>query len=79
EFDPERMTVENQRKHVYRPFGVGPRACIGRQFAQHEIVIALAAILHQFELEPRPGYKLQVSETLTLKPSELQLRLRKRP
>lgn len=78
EFNPERMTAENLRKHVYKPFGVGPRACIGRQFAQHEILIALAAILHQFELEPRPGYELQVSETLTLKPSGLQLRLRRR-
>lgn len=80
-FDPDRMTTENRRKlgaHIYRPFGVGVRQCIGRQFAQHEIVIALAAILHQFDLEPRPGYKLQVAETLTLKPSELRLRLTKR-
>ncbi len=64
--------------HIYRPFGVGVRQCIGRQFAQHEIVVALAAILHQFDLESRPGYKLQVAETLTLKPSDLQLRLTKR-
>ncbi|RIS66637.1 cytochrome P450 [Mycobacteroides abscessus] len=81
EFKPERMSTENRRKlgpHIYKPFGVGERACIGRQFAQHEMVIALAAILHQFELEPRPGYELKVSETLTLKPSDLQLRLRNR-
>ncbi|MDM2164748.1 cytochrome P450 [Mycobacteroides abscessus] len=81
EFKPERMTADNRRKlgaQIYNPFGVGARACIGRQFAQHEIVIALAAILHQFELEPRPGYELKVSETLTLKPSGLQLRLRNR-
>lgn len=81
QFEPDRMTTENRRKlgtHIYRPFGVGVRQCIGRQFAQHEILIALGAILHQFDLEPRPGYKLQVAETLTLKPSELQLRLTKR-
>lgn len=81
QFDPDRMTTENRRKlgaHIYRPFGVGVRQCIGRQFAQHEIVTTLAAILHQFDLEPRPDYKLQVDETLTLKPSDLQLRLTKR-
>lgn len=59
-------------------FGTGARACIGRQFAQHEILLTLAAILHEYELQPRPGYKLQVSETLTLKPAGLQLRLTKR-
>lgn len=81
QFNPDRFLAENRRRlptHIHRPFGVGARACIGRQFAQHEILITLAAILHQYELEPRPDYKLQVSETLTLKPSELQLRLKKR-
>ncbi|CPT35353.1 cytochrome P450 [Mycobacteroides abscessus] len=81
QFNPDRFLTENRRKlptHVHRPFGVGARACIGRQFAQHEILIALAAILHQYELTPRPGYKLKVSETLTLKPSALELGLTKR-
>lgn len=82
QFNPDRFLSENRRKlptHIHRPFGVGARACIGRQFAQQEILITLAAILHQYDLEPRPGYQLQVSETLTLKPSELLLRLTKRP
>lgn len=81
QFDPERMLPENRRKlplHIHRPFGVGARACIGRQFAQHEILITLAAALHQFELHPRPGYHLEVSETLTLKPANLQLQLQRR-
>ncbi|WP_431972096.1 cytochrome P450 [Nocardia sp. bgisy134] len=43
-------------------FGTGPRARIGRQFAQHQITAALAAILHQFDLEPDPDYRLDVCE-----------------
>lgn len=81
QFRPDRFLPENIRSlppHVYKPFGTGARACIGRQFALHEIMLTLAAVLHQFELEPEPGYRLKVSETLTLKPDGLRLRLKPR-
>lgn len=81
QFNPDRFASESRReipREIYKPFGIGARACIGRQFAQHEILITLAAILHQYELQPRPGYTLDVSETLTLKPAGLTLRLHKR-
>ncbi|WP_156166429.1 cytochrome P450 [Mycobacterium haemophilum] len=38
-----------------RPFGTGPRVCIGRQLALHEILLTLTAILHHYDLEPRPA------------------------
>lgn len=82
EFNPDRFLPENLRTlppYTYKPFGTGPRACMGRQFALHEIVLTLAAILHQYDLQPRPGYHLKVSETLTLKPAGLHLRLHRRP
>ncbi|VBA62333.1 cytochrome P450 [Mycobacterium attenuatum] len=81
EFNPDRFLPENLRKlppHTYKPFGTGPRACIGRQFAFHEILLTLAAVLHHFDLEPSPGYHLSVSEPLTLKPAGFQLRLHQR-
>lgn len=81
EFNPDRFLPENLRNlppHTYKPFGTGPRACIGRQFALHEILLALAAILHQYNLEPKPGYHLKIAETLTLKPADFQLRLHPR-
>ncbi|WP_084513102.1 cytochrome P450 [Nocardia mikamii] len=77
EFNPDRFLPGNIRgagPRVYKPFGTGPRACIGRQFALHETMVALAAILHRFDLEPEPGYRLDVRETLTLKPAGLRLR-----
>lgn len=81
EFNPDRFLTDNIRAlppHTYKPFGVGPRACIGRQFAIHETLIALAAIVHRYDIEPRPDYQLDVSETITLKPNGLHLRLHPR-
>ena len=79
--DGARFLPDNIRAlppHIYKPFGTGARACIGRQFALHEIMLTLAAVLHQFTLEPERGYQLKVSETLTLKPDALRLRLHRR-
>lgn len=81
QFRPDRFlpdTIRALPPHIYKPFGTGARACIGRQFALHEIMLTLAATLHQFTLEPERDYKLQVSETLTLKPDNLRLRVHRR-
>jgi len=36
---------------IYLPFGFGPRACIGRRFAEMEIEILVMRIIRQFQLE----------------------------
>jgi cytochrome P450 len=81
EFNPDRFLPENLRKlppHTYKPFGAGARACLGRRFAIHEILLTVAAVLQRYDLEPRPGYCLSASEAMTLKPVDLQLRLHRR-
>jgi len=80
-FNPDRFMPDNQRAlgpRIYKPFGTGPRSCIGRQFALHESVLTLAAVLHQFHIESEPGYQLRITETITYKPAGLKLRLRPR-
>lgn len=80
-FDPDRFLSERVRSrppHTFKPFGTGERACIGRQFALHEILLVLGTILRRYDLRPEPGYRLQVSERLTLMPDKLRLHLRPR-
>ncbi len=80
-FDPDRFlpaAVRARPAHAYKPFGVGARACIGRQFALHEAVLALAGILTRFDIVPIPGYELSVAELLTIRPENLELELRPR-
>lgn len=39
----------------YIPFSGGPRKCVGDQFALMEAVVALAALLHRFDVALVPG------------------------
>jgi cytochrome P450 len=80
-FDPDRFApgqVKTRPPHAYKPFGTGQRACIGRQFALHEAVLALGLLLHRYDLIPVDDYRLQIAESLTLKPRNFKLLLRPR-
>ncbi len=79
-FDPDRFAPGQMksRAHAYKPFGTGQRACIGRQFALHEAVLTLGLILHRYDLAGENGYRLKISESITLKPKGFRLRLKKR-
>jgi cytochrome P450 len=77
-FDPDRFLPERNRArppHAYKPFGTGLRACIGRQFALHQIVLVVATVLRRYDLEPPPGYELRASEGLTFTPIGLTMHL----
>ncbi len=41
-------------------------------------MLALAHLLHEFDFEHDPGYKLDIKEQITLKPSGFELRFASR-
>lgn len=80
-FDPDNFLPERVRArpaYSYLPFGVGMRACIGRQFAIHEAVLVLARLLRRFDLRADSAYDLMVTERLTLMPKGFRVEARRR-
>jgi cytochrome P450 len=80
-FDPDRflpVQVKSRPAHVFKPFGTGERACIGRQFALHEAILVLGMVLRRYDLRPQPDYRLRIQELLTLKPTGFRLELTRR-
>ncbi|MFF8941919.1 cytochrome P450 [Streptomyces sp. NPDC014864] len=80
-FDPDRFdarAVRARPPHVFKPFGTGARACIGRQFALHEATLVLGLLLRRYDLRADPAYRLKVTERLTLMPEGLRLGLERR-
>ena len=80
-FDIDRWLPENEaahHPHAYKPFGNGARACIGRQFAMVEAKIAMAMLLRAFAISDPHSYKLTIKETLSIKPDDFYMRIKRR-
>jgi cytochrome P450 len=71
-FLPERFAPEksaSRMKFSYLPFGAGPRACLGLNFALTEIQVVLAMILQRFRLQlATPGETVSADPSVTLRP-----------
>jgi cytochrome P450/NADPH-cytochrome P450 reductase len=81
EFKPERFTPEFEAAlppNAYKPFGNGQRACIGRQFALQEATLVMGMLLQRFKLIDHTNYELKIRETLTLKPDNFKIKVRRR-
>jgi cytochrome P450 len=52
-FDPERFLpgVPQPDRFAYLPFGIGPRVCVGAQFALTEATLVLASMIKVFRIE----------------------------
>jgi cytochrome P450 len=69
-FDPARFLpdAEPPARFSYLPFGAGPRACIGAQFALSESVLVLARLVQSFRLERGDAVPVQPMALITLQP-----------
>jgi len=80
-FDPSRFLpgVAAPDRFAYLPFGVGPRVCIGAQFALTEAILVLATIIKAFEIERADCEPVMPVGVVTLQPARAPLfRLRRR-
>jgi cytochrome P450 len=71
-FRPERFEeAEEARrpKQAYLPFGAGPRACIGRAFAQSEATILLACLYQRFVFQYPKKTPPRMRPRITLTPA----------
>ncbi|WP_126596978.1 bifunctional cytochrome P450/NADPH--P450 reductase [Dictyobacter aurantiacus] len=80
-FDPEHFSPEAEQSRpadAYKPFGNGQRACIGRQFAMQEATLVLGMLLQRYHFIDHTNYQFKIKETLTIKPDDFKIKVRKR-
>ena len=87
--DPERFDIERyspeRREHlqpgVYAPFGLGHHACLGRGFAEVQMVLTLATLLRRVDIALAPAtYRLKIRYSPVPKPDgNFKILLRQRP
>ena len=71
EFSPERWLSEYRpQPGLYIPFGLGPRNCIGEQFAWTEGTLAIAAIARRFIVEIDAHVPIAYSPLVNLRPRD---------
>lgn len=69
-FDPDRFGPGEPApdRHVYMPFGAGPRICLGAAFAMTELVVVLATLMRGADFTVAPGCRVWPGGGLTLAP-----------
>lgn len=68
EFNPMRFDGGGKNLSALLAFSMGPRSCIGQNFAMVEAKAAVAAILQRFKLTLSPEYVHAPTDVITLRP-----------
>jgi len=79
EFNPDNFSPEAEAQrpaNAYKPFGNGMRACIARDFAMQEALVAISMILKNFQLvKADENYKLNIKEVNLFKPDDFRIKV----
>jgi cytochrome P450 len=69
-FDPSRFLpgAPPPRRLAYLPFGIGPRVCIGAQFALTEATLVLANLIQNFRIERADDSPVAIRAMVTTQP-----------
>ncbi|KAK7907114.1 hypothetical protein WMY93_015726 [Mugilogobius chulae] len=68
-FDPDRFHPDAPKPYYcYYPFALGPRSCLGINFAQMEAKVVMAKLLQRFDFTLVPGQSFDIRDTGTLRP-----------
>ncbi|MEM9330358.1 MAG: cytochrome P450 [Pseudomonadota bacterium] len=81
-FDAERFMSHREKEIVsdsYMPFGLGPRVCVGANFATIEATLILARLAMRYNFQLQPEQKIEPVARLTTRPKEqIQLKVERR-
>ncbi|KAK7907122.1 hypothetical protein WMY93_015734 [Mugilogobius chulae] len=68
-FDPDRFHPDAPKPYYcYYPFALGPRSCIGQNFAQIEAKLVIAKLIQRFDFTLVSGQSFDIKESFSLKP-----------
>ena len=86
--DPERFDIdrysperrENVQPGAFVPFGLGHHGCLGQGFAEVQMILTIATLLHRMDIALEPtGYRLKIQQTPLPRPANnFKIRLRRR-
>ncbi|MEI5101711.1 cytochrome P450 [Streptomyces sp. PmtG] len=77
-FDPDRWDSAahpQPPRHAFIPFGLGPRKCVGAQYAMTEAALALATLTSRWRLSALPDAEVRPVAHTSLSPKALRLRV----
>jgi cytochrome P450 len=72
-FDPDRFNPEREKDHVpgaYLPFGLGPRVCVGADFATVEATLIIARLVRRYDFSVDAPERVRPAARLTTRPAE---------
>ena len=69
-FDPARFLLgaPPPDRFAYMPFGIGPRVCVGAQFALTEATLVLASMIQAFQIERADDEPIEPIAIVTTQP-----------